>query len=239
MNNEYAYEGEYLEVVSQASAKERKAFIKRTYLHLAGAVLAFVGIEALMFALGLPEIFYDFLGQYSLAWLGIILAFSAVGHFANSWALSGKSSQEQYLGLGLYVLTEAIIFMPILYVASEYFTASLIPTAGIITLGLFAGLTLSTFSMGKDFSFLGPILAIGSGVAIATIVAAMLFGFELGLLFSSAMILLASGYIIYSTSNVLNHYQTNQHVAASLALFASVALLFYYILTLLMNLNRD
>jgi FtsH-binding integral membrane protein len=39
---------------------------------------------------------------------------------------------------------------------------------------------------------------------------------------------------------VLHHYRVGQHVAASLALFASVALLFWYILQLLMSLtSRD
>jgi FtsH-binding integral membrane protein len=52
------------------------------------------------------------------------------------------------------------------------------------------------------------------------------------------MILLASGYILYDTSNVLHHYRTDQYVAASLALFAAVALLFWYVLRLLMELNR-
>ena len=40
------------------------------------------------------------------------------------------------------------------------------------------------------------------------------------------MIVLACGYILYHTSNILHQYRIGQHVAASLALFASVALLF-------------
>ncbi|MEM6329409.1 MAG: permease, partial [Planctomycetota bacterium] len=38
----------------------------------------------------------------------------------------------------------------------------------------------------------------------------------------------------YDTSNVMHHYQPGQHVAASLSLFASVALLFWYVVRLLM-----
>jgi FtsH-binding integral membrane protein len=48
------------------------------------------------------------------------------------------------------------------------------------------------------------------------------------------LIVLACGYILYDTSNVLHHYRIGQHVAASLALFASVALLFWYVLRLVM-----
>jgi len=64
-------------------------------------------------------------------------------------------------------------------------------------------------------------------------------GFNLGVWFSGAMVGLASGYILYDTSNVMHHYRTDQHVAASLALFASVALLFWYILQLLMQFSSS
>jgi FtsH-binding integral membrane protein len=53
------------------------------------------------------------------------------------------------------------------------------------------------------------------------------------------MVVLASGYILYHTSNVLHHYGTEQYVAAALALFASVALLFWYVLQLFMSLQQD
>jgi FtsH-binding integral membrane protein len=53
--------------------------------------------------------------------------------------------------------------------------------------------------------------------------------------FCYAMVALASAAIIYNTSNVLHRYRTDQHVAAALALFAAVALLFWYILTIIMR----
>ena len=48
------------------------------------------------------------------------------------------------------------------------------------------------------------------------------------------MVLLASISILYSTSNIIHHYGTEQYVAASLGLFASVALLFWYVLRIIM-----
>ena len=66
----------------------------------------------------------------------------------------------------------------------------------------------------------------------------MLFNFQLGVWFSGAMIGFASMYILYETSNVLHRYRTDQYVAAALALFAAVALLFWYILRLMMELQR-
>ena len=59
------------------------------------------------------------------------------------------------------------------------------------------------------------------------------------MLFSVAMIGLAAGYILFYTSNVLHHYRKDQHVAASLALFASLALLFWYILRIFISRDDD
>jgi FtsH-binding integral membrane protein len=172
----------------------------------------------------------------------LVGAFIGVGWLAQTWARSDTSRGMQYLGLGLYVLIEAIIFIPLLAIAIYFVDNNpekplyILPKAGIMTLGLFAGLTLTVFITKKDYSFLQPILSIGFLVAFAMIIAGILFGFNLGLLFSFAIVALASGAILYDTSNVLHHYRTDQHVAAALALFASVALLFYYILWILIQL---
>jgi len=66
----------------------------------------------------------------------------------------------------------------------------------------------------------------------------MIFGFSLGVWFSGAMVILAGGYILYYTSNVMLHYRTDQYVAAALALFSSVALLFWYVLRIFMSSSR-
>src|SRR5262249_2648929 len=156
--------------------------------------------------------------------------FFGASWLAQSWAQSGSSPGLQYLGLGLYVVAEAVIFLPLLVIASHMVDKTVIPTAGILTLGVFGGLSLSVFVTKKDYSFLAPILCVGSLIALGVIVAGILIGFSLGLLFSFAMVALMSGYILYYTSNVMLHYRTDQHVAASLALFAAVATLFWYIL---------
>ncbi len=234
-------------IAQRAAESARAGFIRRTYAHLAGAILAFVALELLIFQVLLPgkaesTAFVMRLFGNPISMLILLAAFIGVGWLAQAWASSDTSPGLQYLGLSLYVVVEAIIFVPILTVAIHYVKdPSILPTAGIMTLGLFAGLTLSVFLTGKDYSFLRPILSIGMMIAIALCIAGMIFGFTLGLLFSFAMVALASGFILYDTSNVLHHYRTDQHVAAALALFASVALLFYYILRILIQLssNRD
>src|SRR5262249_8092342 len=142
----------------------------------------------------------------------------------------------------LYVLFQALIFVPILFVAYYYVRdPTLIPTAGIMTLAIFGGLTMAVFTTRKDFSFLAPIISIACFATFGLIIAAIIFGFTLGLLFSLAMVALACAFILYDTSNVLHHFRTDQHVAAALELFASVAFLFYYILRILIMLaaNRE
>jgi uncharacterized protein len=103
---------------------------------------------------------------------------------------------------------------------------------------MFGGLTAIAVITRKDFSFLGSILTMGGFIALGLIACSAIFGFSLGLFFSVVMVVFASAAILYDTSNVLHHYNTNQHVAASLELFASVALLFWYILRIVMSLSR-
>ncbi|HEX6984530.1 MAG TPA: Bax inhibitor-1 family protein, partial [Planctomycetaceae bacterium] len=131
-----------------------------------------------------------------------------------------------------------LIFVPLLLFASAV-DASIIPTAGFLTLLIFGGLTVTVFVTGADFSFLRGFLVVASLLAIAAIVGSFFFGYGLGIWFSAAMIGLVSGFILYDTSNVLHHYRTDQYVAASLALFASVATLFWYVIRLLMSLSED
>jgi FtsH-binding integral membrane protein len=223
----------------RAPADARATFLRRTYGHLAGAVLAFTALEMLLFSSGAAEeIVRSLFFGSNVSMLFLLVGFIGAGWVAQYWARSAQSPGLQYLGLGLYVVVEVLIFLPLLYVAVRYSDPSVLPTAAIMTLSLFAGLTTAAFATRKDMSFLGPIIMIGSFVALGFIVAGILFQFQLGVFFSLAMVGLASLAILYSTSNVLHHYRTDQHVAAALDLFAAVALLFYYILLALIQLNN-
>jgi len=220
---------EKTEVASEAEVEERLAFIRRTYLHLLGAILAFVGCEFAIFQSGVARTMARTMtGGWS--WLLVLGLFIGVGYVANRLALSKSSPALQYAGLAMFVVAESFIFVPLLYMAAVYSDPSVIPAAGVITLSTFSVLTGYVFVTKKDFSFLGPILAIATAIAFGAIIVAILFGFNLGTIFAMAMIALASGYILYYTSNVLHEYNTEQHVAASLALFSAVAMLFYYVL---------
>jgi hypothetical protein len=113
-----------------------------------------------------------------------------------------------------------------------------IQSAGLVTLMGFGGLTAVVFTTRKDFSFLGSVIRWGFIVALVAIVAAVIFGFQLGTFFSVAMVGLAGASVLYDTSNVLHHFPEDSYVAASLELFASIALMFWYVLRLFIG-NRD
>lgn len=237
-NTPYAQFGD---VAINAPADARRVFIQKTYMHLMLAVYAFVAFEWLFFSLGLEQPALQFLGTSRFAWLIVLGGFMGVSYLANSWAISSTSRGMQYAGLSLYVVAQALIFVPLLAIARlqtihvQGTAIGVIPAAAITTLVIFGGLTAFVFITKQDFSFLGAFLGLAGFAALALIAVAVIFGLNVGIWFVWAMVVLASGYILYDTSNVLYRYRTDQYVAASLALFASVALLFWYVLQLFMR----
>lgn len=221
---------------AHATQNERTEFIRLTYLHLGGAVLAFAALCAAIVNSPIAPAMLEWIGASRFNWLILLAGFMGAGWVAQRWAMSGGSVGKQYLGLGLYVVAEAFIFTPLLFIAAFVIGDPMVlPSAGIITLAVFGGLTATVFVTKKDFSFLGKALMIAGFAAMGLIVVSMIFGFSLGMLFSAAMVALAGGYVLYYTSNVLHHYPVGAHVAASLALFSALALLFYYILMLFVS----
>lgn len=233
--------------VAEAAPSERVAFIRKTYTHLAMAIYAFAAIEWAFFKTGAAEWLFEKMMGVQYGALVAFGLFMVVSWVANRWAQSETSVGKQYAGLIGYVVAEALFMAPLLYLAQHYSMniegigdVNVIGAAAVTTLLMFAGLTAIAWFSGKDFSFLGAGLGIAGMGIFALIVASMLFSMNLGIWFAVGMIVFASAYILYDTSNVMHHYRPGQHVAASLALFASVALLFWYVLRLFMALsNRD
>ena len=226
-------------VVAQSEASVRATFIQKTYLHLALSILAFVAVEAILLKTSLgASLAQTILNSGNMGWLLVLGLFMVVSMVADRWAQSNTSQGMQYAGLGLFIVAEAILFLPILYIASnhpKFVDANVIMNAALVTFFLFAGLTAFALMTKSDFSFMRGFLVIGGFVAMGVIVASLIFGFQLGVLFCGIMVLFAAGSILYTTSNFLHHYRPDQHVAASLALFSGVALLFWYILQIFMS----
>ena len=223
-------------VVAQARPSERAEFIKKTYLHLVGAVAAFIAVEFILFALGIAELLGNFVANSSLGWIAMLGGFMLLGYLSNSFAAKAGDINAQYTGLGIYVLGEAVMFAPILWIADTYYADGVISSAAVVTLFLFVGLTAVVFTTGQDFSFLGGALKIFGMIALGLIVCSFLFkGLTLGIWFSFAMVAFAGAAILYQTSQVMKRYPTDYYVAASLALFSSVMLLFWYVLRIFMS----
>jgi FtsH-binding integral membrane protein len=228
-----------LQSVAKSSASERASFIRRTYLHVAGAIAAFAMLEVIIFKAGFASVIASTLLGSQFSWFIVLGLFMGVSFVADKFAHSQTSEGAQYFGLGLFVVAEAIIFVPILFIADSFFHGA-IETAGYITALLVIGLTSTVFITKKDFSFMASFLQVGFIIGFGLIICSMIFGFSLGLVFTGAMCLLAAGSVLYTTSNILHKYNTSQHVAAALALFSSIALLFWYVLQIVMSFsNRD
>ena len=210
----------------------RAAFLTRTYIHLFGAIIAFVMIEVALFSSGLAETIAR--AMLSVNWLFILGGFMVVSWIASRAAFSAKSTVAQYAALGAFVFAEALIFVPLLYIANSYAPGA-IESAATVTLIGFAGLTAVAFLSRKDFSFLGGLLKWGMVLALVAIVAGVIFGFNLGTWFSVGMVGLAGAAILYDTSNIIRRFPEDKHVGASLQLFASVALMFWYVLSLFLS----
>lgn len=214
----------------------------KTYLHLVGAIFAFVVFEAIIqiSGLGMTLMELAFMGG-RFGWLMFLGAFMAVSWVADRWARSDTSIGMQYAGLALYTVAEAVIFAPLILMAISLDASTggtgggILLAAGGITVVLFGALTGVVFITRKDFSFLRPALIFGGIAAGVLILLSIFFGFNLGMIFCWGMVVFAAMSILYKTSNVMHYYRTDQHVAAALALFASFALLLYYVIIILMD----
>lgn len=223
-------------MVSELSEVDKVAFYKKTYSHVAVGVLVFILFEYLLlqseaivsFALSMTE---------GYRWLIMLGGFMFITNYAERMTLKTPDKNKQYLAYGVYILAEAFIFVPLIYIAAFYMESGpeILNQAAIVTLALFTGLSAIVFVTKKDFSFLKAGLTVGFFIAIGLILAGTLFGFNLGLWFSVGMCVLAAGSILYQTSNLVNKYSNDEYIPAALGLFASLMLLFWYVLSIFMS----
>ena len=223
-------------MAAHATVQDRLSFIKATYLHLSGAIFAYVLLTGALIQSSAGGQIAVMLSNNWLLSLGL---FIGGGWLAQRWAFNAQSTGMQYAGLALYTVVMAIMSVPLLYVAANYSDPSVIPTAGLLTATVFGGLTLTVFTTKKDFSFLGQALKLAMFAALGLIVCSLIFGFTLGTVFAAAMVVLFAGYTLYYTSQVLHQFPIGAHVPAALVLFSTVAMLFLYILQLVMSASRD
>jgi FtsH-binding integral membrane protein len=227
-------------IVSQAPASDRVAFFKRTYLHVAGAFAAFGVLLYAFFVTDVARSIMQGFGSImsSMGGFGILvvmLMFWGGTYVAQKLAENRASRQSQYLGLGLYVLLEAIIFVPLIVMVAIKTGGNpgevLIPACAV-TAALVVGLTVTVFTMGVDFSFLRAAIVIGSICALGIILVSIFTKSDLGNWFSIIMILLMATVILYQTQVIKDSCETDQHVLASFILFSAFVTLLFYVIRL-------
>jgi FtsH-binding integral membrane protein len=220
---------------SRAGIDSRAQFITRTYTHVVGGILGFILVELALFESGAAETVARFM--FGFPWLLIIGAFMLVGWLATRTAQTSTSIGMQYFAYAAYVVVEALIFVPLLYIANAKAPGAIDSATLVTALGA-GGLMIVAHRTRKDFSFLRAILMWGGVIAIVAMIGGAIFGFQLGTWFSVAMIGFAGAAVLYDTSNIIHVYPEDRYVAAAMQLFASIALMFWYVLRLMMG-NRS
>jgi FtsH-binding integral membrane protein len=218
-----------------SSVDSRALFITRTYTHVVGGILGFILVELGLFESGLAEQVARFMLGFN--WFLILGAFMLVGWLATRTAQTSSSIGMQYFAYAAYVVAEALIFVPLLYIADAKAPGAIDSATLITALGA-GGLMFVAHRTRKDFSFLRAVLMWGGVVAILAMIGGAIFGFQLGTWFSVAMIGFAGAAVLYDTSNIIHYYPEDRYVSAAMQLFASIALMFWYVLRLVMG-NRN
>lgn len=221
----------YLAPVSSLSVEDRSTFIWKCYAHVVVAILAFAAISVYLFTSGISAaIAAPMMNNWFLVLGAFILASWGATHVAHRI----ESKNAQYAAFAAFIVVEALIFAPMLYIAYMMEPGIIDSAAGVTVLGS-VGLIAVAMITRKDFSFLRGMLVWIGILALVAIAGSLLFGFQLGTWFSVAMIGFAGAAVLYDTSNIMHHYPQDRYVAASMALFASIAMMFWYILRLFMS----
>ena len=220
----------YMAPVAALSVEDRSTFIWKCYAHVVGAILAFAAASIYLFTSGISAaIAAPMLNN----WFLVLGAFIIAGMGATHVAHRIESKNMQYAALGAFVVIQALIFAPMLYVAYMKEPSIIDSAAGVTILGSVGLIAVAMFTR-RDFSFLRGLLFWIGILALVAIAGSLLFGFNLGTWFSVAMIGFAGAAVLYDTSNIMHHYPQDKYVAASMQLFASIATMFWYILRLFM-----
>lgn len=215
----------------------RADFMKGVYAHLMGGILAFIAVSWVLHRAGLDIEIYR--AVMNTSWLLILGGFMLVSWIANSMGVRARTPGAQYGGYALLVVANAVLFtIPFVHARivaldNGLDDGEIIRNAAYLTIFAFVGLSIIAIRTGKDFSFLRGILLWGGVMALVAIVGSVLLGANLGLWFTLGMIAFAGAAILYDTQKVYRAYPPDMVVPAAMSLFASIALLFWYVLQLL------
>ncbi|HEV7374890.1 MAG TPA: Bax inhibitor-1/YccA family protein [Pyrinomonadaceae bacterium] len=214
---------------AEASLSERLSFIRKVYGLFFAATLFAIGGVLLGFAYE-PLMVFAFEHPF-------IMLFAMLGGVMGATAVRHKPGINLVALFGFTTLT-GVIISPLLYIISRTNPDSILQ-AGILTVGIFGGLTAYVFISKKDFSFMRGLLVTGLIVVILTGLLNILFIGSSALYFAGAVatLLLFSGFVLYDTSNIIRRYPTNEYVAGALALYLDAFNIFLALLRIMNSRN--
>jgi len=225
-------------IVAQADQMDAAQFYRKTYGLVALAFAGFASLLYLFFITPVAGLFMNTIGAMynslgGFTWLIVMLAFWAGTYYAQKLASNRADRSSQYAGLGLYVVLEALIFIPLITVvalSTKGNVGDILIPACTLTGALVLGLTIAVQFTQVDFSFLRVIITIGSICAIGAIIMFAIMGINPGTWFALAMILLMASVILYQTHVIKNNCSTEDYVIAAFILFSAFVTLLWYVI---------
>ena len=213
------------QTAAQASVAERLSFIRKVYALFFAATL--FGIGGVLIGFVFPPLM---IAAAQHPWIALLFM---LGGVMGAQAVRHVPGVNLFALFGFTTLT-GIIISPVLWLISLDNPASILQ-AGVLTVGIFGGLTAYVFISKRDFSFLrgmvvtGLIVIILAGLLNVLIVGSSALGFAV----AAATLLLFTGFVLYDTSNIIRHYPTNEYVAGALSLYLDVFNIFLALLRIL------
>ncbi len=215
----------------------RGEFIARVYGHIAVAFGLFLALETALFASGIAESMGKAIAGRPMMWMLLLGGVMIISNISSGLARNANP-QTQLGGLALIAAAKAVMFAPFLYYISQQDDSSrVIASAGAVTVAGIVALSAVAYTTRKDLSFLRPITGFLMILALVAIVASLIFGFNLGLWFSVAMVGLAGARILHQTQDIIRRYPEDAYAAAALVLFSSYMLMFWYVLRIFSSRN--
>jgi FtsH-binding integral membrane protein len=219
-----------VETAAQASVEERMGFVRKVYaLFFAATLFAIGGVGLALTVEPLQRFAFEHPWIMFFIMIGGVFAAQAVRHVRglNLVALFG------------FTALTGVIISPLIGFVLAHNPASLWQ-AGLLTVGIFGGLTAYVFVSKRDFSFMRGMLTTGLIVVFLAVVLNLFIVGSSALSFgiSCAALLLFSGFVLYDTSNIIRRYPTNEYVAGALSLYLDAFNIFLALLRIL-NANRD
>lgn len=211
--------------------KNRAAFLQLTYLHFVATVIGFAVIEVILLKMKATERAITFMLEAN--WLLILGAFMVVAWLAIRLAHRARALPAQYGALVVFLLAQAVIFAPLLHIALTM-SPDIVSQASVATLGGFGFVTALVLLIRKEFVFVKALLLWCGLLGASVFVASFLTSLPFHAYIITAVIAAAGVTIFHVTTKILHSYPEDRYVAASLELFASIGLMFWFVLRLVL-----